>query len=57
MEVHMGAASIGHWVIVLAVILLLAGMGRLKNIGKELGGAVKDFKHEMKKESPPKDKQ
>lgn len=53
----MGGFSLTHWIIVLVVILVLAGTGRLKNIGKELGGAIKGFKDEVKKEASPQEKE
>ncbi|MDY6321362.1 MAG: Sec-independent protein translocase subunit TatA [Succinivibrio sp.] len=40
----MGAFSVWHWLILLAVIALIFGTGRLKNLGKDLGGAIKGFK-------------
>ncbi len=44
----MGGFSIWHWLIVLLVIVLVFGTGKLKNIGKDLGGAIKGFKEGMK---------
>jgi len=44
----MGSFSIWHWVIVLLVIVLIFGTGKLKNVGKDLGGAIKGFKDGMK---------
>ncbi len=46
----MGSFSIWHWLIVLAVVLLIFGTKKLKNIGGDLGGAVKGFKDAMKEE-------
>jgi sec-independent protein translocase protein TatA len=40
----MGSFSIWHWLIVLLVIVLIFGTSKLKNIGKDLGGAIKGFK-------------
>lgn len=40
----MGGLSIGHWIIVLAIVLLIFGTKKLRNIGSDLGGAVKGFK-------------
>lgn len=40
----MGGLSITHWLILLAVVALVFGTSKLKNIGKDVGGAVKDFK-------------
>jgi sec-independent protein translocase protein TatA len=44
----MGAMSIWHWLIVLVIIMLIFGTKKLKNIGSDLGGAVKGFKDGMK---------
>lgn len=52
----MGAMSIGHWVIVMIVILLVASTGRLKNIGKEIGESIRGFKESVKGEQPPQEK-
>jgi len=40
----MGGLSIWHWLIVLLVVVLIFGTKKLRNIGGDLGGAVKDFK-------------
>ncbi|MFT3801968.1 MAG: Sec-independent protein translocase subunit TatA [Burkholderiaceae bacterium] len=44
----MGSMSIWHWLIVLVVIMLVFGTKKLRNIGSDLGGAVKGFKEGMK---------
>lgn len=44
----MGTFSIWHWVIVLLIVVLVFGTKKLKNIGQDLGGAVKGFKEGMK---------
>ena len=44
----MGSFSIWHWLIVLAVVLLIFGTKKLRNVGSDLGGAVKGFKDGMK---------
>lgn len=44
----MGGFSIWHWLIVLLVIILVFGTAKLKNVGKDLGGAIKGFKEGMK---------
>ena len=49
----MGSFSIWHWLIVLAVVLLIFGTKKLRNIGEDLGGAVKGFKSGMKDGSEP----
>ncbi len=44
----MGSFSIWHWLIVLLIILLIFGTKKLRNIGADLGGAVKGFKEGIK---------
>lgn len=44
----MGGLSIWHWLIVLLVVILVFGTKKLKNIGSDLGGAVKGFKDGMR---------
>jgi sec-independent protein translocase protein TatA len=48
----MGAFSIWHWLIVLVVVLLIFGTKKLRNIGSDLGGAVKGFKQGVKDDAP-----
>jgi len=47
----MGSFSIWHWLIVLLIVLLIFGTKKLRNMGSDLGGAVKNFKDSMKEES------
>lgn len=44
----MGAMSWVHWAIVLVIVVLVFGTKKLKNLGSDLGGAVKGFKDGMK---------
>jgi sec-independent protein translocase protein TatA len=44
----MGSFSIWHWLIVLAIVVLVFGTKKLKNIGGDLGAAVKGFKDGMR---------
>ena len=44
----MGTFSIWHWLIVLLVVLLVFGTKKLRNLGSDLGGAVKGFKDGLK---------
>jgi sec-independent protein translocase protein TatA len=44
----MGSFSIWHWLIVLAVVVLIFGTKKLKNVGSDLGAAVKGFKDGVK---------
>ena len=46
----MGSFSIWHWLIVLLVVILIFGTKKLRNLGTDLGGAVKGFKDGMKTE-------
>ncbi len=51
----MGSFSIWHWLIVLLVVVLIFGTKKLRNIGSDVGGAVRNFKDAMKEEkSSPK---
>ena len=43
----MGSLSIWHWLIVLLVVVLIFGTKKLRSIGSDLGGAVKEFKKAM----------
>ncbi|HUO43872.1 MAG TPA: Sec-independent protein translocase subunit TatA [Burkholderiales bacterium] len=54
----MGSLSIWHWLIVLLVIVLIFGTRKLRNIGSDLGGAVRGFKEglhgeDSKQGTPP----
>jgi sec-independent protein translocase protein TatA len=44
----MGSFSVWHWLIVLVIVMLVFGTKKLRNIGQDLGGAVKGFKDGMK---------
>ncbi len=44
----MGSFSIWHWLIVLLIVVMVFGTKKLRNVGKDLGGAVKDFKEGVK---------
>ena len=47
----MGSFSITHWLILLVVVVVIFGTSKLKNAGKDLGGAVKGFKDAVKDEN------
>ncbi len=51
----MGTWSIWHWLIVLIIVLLIFGTKKLRNIGADLGGAVRGFKEGLRESSdqPP----
>ncbi|MEM5327895.1 Sec-independent protein translocase subunit TatA [Paraburkholderia sp. JHI2823] len=44
----MGSLSIWHWLIVLVIVSLVFGTAKLRNIGSDLGFAVKGFKDGVK---------
>ena len=44
----MGSLSIWHWLIVLPIVALVFGTKKIRNIGADLGGAIKGFKEGMK---------
>jgi sec-independent protein translocase protein TatA len=44
----MGSFSLVHWLIVLVVVAMIFGTKKLRNIGEDLGGAIKGFKQGMK---------
>ncbi len=44
----MGSFSIWHWLVVLVIVLVIFGTKKLKNVGSDLGAAVKGFKDGMK---------
>ena len=44
----MGSLSIWHWLIVLIIVMLVFGTKKLRNIGADLGGAVRGFKEGLK---------
>lgn len=53
----MGSFSIWHWLIVLLIVVMVFGTKKLRNMGNDLGGAVKGFKDGMKDGSaPPEEK-
>jgi sec-independent protein translocase protein TatA len=50
----MGTWGIGHWVILLVIVLVIFGTKKLRNIGADLGGAVRGFKDGMRDSSAEK---
>lgn len=46
----MGSFSIWHWLIVLLIVVLVFGTKKLRNIGSDVGGAVKNFKDAVNEE-------
>ena len=49
----MGSFSVWHWLIVLVIVLVIFGTKKLKNVGSDLGAAVKGFKDGMKTADEP----
>jgi len=49
----MGSFSIWHWLVVLVIVMLVFGTKKLRNIGQDLGGAVKGFKEGIKEADKP----
>lgn len=52
----MGSMSIWHWLIVLLIVVMVFGTKKLKNLGSDLGGAVKGFKDGMRDGSSAEEK-
>jgi sec-independent protein translocase protein TatA len=49
----MGGLSLWHWLIVLVIVVLVFGTKRLKNVGQDLGEAVKGFKKGIHDDGKP----
>jgi sec-independent protein translocase protein TatA len=52
----MGGLSLWHWLIVLVIVVLVFGTKRLKNVGQDLGEAVKGFKKGMTEEEQARER-
>jgi sec-independent protein translocase protein TatA len=50
-----GSLSIGHWLIVLAMVLLIFGTKKLRDLGADLGGGMRGFKDAMREGAAKKD--
>ena len=48
----MGSMSISHWLIVLAIIVLLLGAKKIPELAKGMGKGIKSFKKEMEDDTP-----
>ena len=48
----MGSFSLWHWLIVLVIVVLVFGTKRLKNVGQDVGEAVKGFKKGIRDDEP-----
>jgi sec-independent protein translocase protein TatA len=51
----MGSLSIWHWLLVLLIAVLIFGTKKLRNMGEDLGGAVKGFRKAMNEADSPDD--
>ncbi|MEZ5934716.1 MAG: twin-arginine translocase TatA/TatE family subunit [Alphaproteobacteria bacterium] len=49
----MGSFSIGHWLVVLAIVLILFGAGRLPQTMGDLAQGMRNFKKGMREDAPP----
>lgn len=49
----MGSFSLFHWVVVLAVVMLLFGAGKIPRLMGDVAKGIKNFKEGMKEETPP----
>ena len=51
----MGVGGISVWqlVIIFAIVIMLFGTKRLRNLGGDLGSVIKGFKQSMNDELPP----
>lgn len=49
----MGFTSIWHWLIVLVIVVLIFGTKKLRNVGRDLGSAVHDFKEGLNQGTQP----
>ncbi|CAE6719899.1 Sec-independent protein translocase subunit TatA [Candidatus Nitrotoga fabula] len=51
----MGSFSIWHWLVVLLVVILIFGTKKLRNMGADLGGAMKGFREGMRADPEPQE--
>ncbi len=49
----MGSFSIWHWLIVLVIVALVFGTKKLRNIGEDMGSAIKSFRKGMQEGDEP----
>jgi sec-independent protein translocase protein TatA len=48
----MGSFSVWHWLVVLAIVMLLFGAGKIPRLAGDLAKGIKSFKQGMKDEEP-----
>ncbi|WP_297370913.1 twin-arginine translocase TatA/TatE family subunit [Acidocella sp.] len=51
----MGGLSIWHWLVVLVVVLLVFGTGKVSNLMGEFGKGIKNFKQAINEDDTKKD--
>lgn len=51
----LGGISIWQLLIILAIIVMIFGTSRLRNIGSDLGSAIKGFRNSMSKDEADSD--
>ena len=51
----LGGISIWQLLIILAIVVMLFGTSRLRNIGSDLGSAIKGFRNSMSKDEAESD--
>ena len=52
----MGSLSPIHWLIVIVIVLLVFGPGRLAGVGKGLGEGIRQFKKGLNEDGEPENK-
>ena len=52
----MGTWSIWHWLVVLAIVVVIFGTKKLRTLGADLGASIKNFKGAMKEGEQDPDK-
>ncbi len=53
----MGFDSFWHWIILLVIVLLVFGTKKIRNLGPDLGAAIRDFKKSLGGEDDAKQKE
>lgn len=53
-SVGVGFGSIWHWLVVLLIVVVVFGTGKLRHAGRDLGGAIREFKEGLQGDEPQK---
>lgn len=53
----MGFDSLWHWIIVLVIVIVLFGTKKIRNLGPDLGAAIRDFKKSLSGDDEAKQKE